>query len=255
MRLEMQTDVAHGLKSGSQIARCVTECWGGQNLYCAACNASTLQRTRANTEVGDFTCTTCDARYEMKAGRTWNEHRIPDAGYHAMMRAINSERVPNLLVLQYTPHWFVANLMLVPSFFFTSSAIEKRPPLGPKARRAGWIGCNILLKAIPAQGRLRMVQDGVPADPHHVRQFFAALRPLSRIPVQLRGWTLDVWNVVNRLGLEFVLQDVYRLENELQQLHPGNRNVRPKIRQQLQVLRRFGFLTFSGAGRYVRTSI
>lgn len=255
MRLEMQIEIASGLKSASQIVRCVTECWGAESLYCAACDTSRLQRTRANTEAGDFTCGNCDARYEMKAGKSWNENRIPDAGYDAMMRAITSERVPNLLVMQYTPGWCVSNLMLVPSFFFTASAIEQRPPLGPKARRAGWVGCNILLRAIPAQGRLRLVKDGVAANPRDIRNSFAALKPLSSIPVRLRGWTLDVWNIVNRLGREFVLHDVYRFENHLQQLHPDNRNVRPKVRQQLQVLRDLGFLAFGGAGRYVRTKV
>ena len=160
MRLEMDTSAGFGLKGGSQIARRITESWGESNLYCAACDSASLRRTLANTEVRDFTCDACDARYEMKAGRTWNVNRIPDAGYDAMMRAIKNDRAPNLLVLQYNATWHVANLMLVPSFFFTESAIERRPPLGPSARRAGWVGCNILLCAIPIQGRLPLVERG-----------------------------------------------------------------------------------------------
>jgi type II restriction enzyme len=252
MRLEMDTAAGSGFKSGSQIARRITECWGETNLYCAACESATLHRTHANAQVRDFTCDVCNARYEMKAGRTWNESRIPDAGYEAMMRAIKSDSVPNLFVLQYNPTWCVTNLMLVPSFFFTESAIERRMPLAPTARRAGWIGCNILLRAIPAQGRLRLVENGVPKDPAQIRRAFDALRPIAQLPVQLRGWTLDVWNIVNQLGRDFALQDVYEFESQLQALHPRNQNIRPKIRQQLQVLRDFGFLSFSGGGRYSR---
>jgi type II restriction enzyme len=252
MHLIMDTAVSDGLKSGSQIARRITERWGEANLYCAACESAALKRTNANTQARDFTCKDCDACYELKAGRAWNENRIPDAGYEAMMRAIKSDRVPNLLVLQYSTTSCVANLMLVPSFFFTESVIERRPPLGATARRAGWIGCNILLRAIPAQGRLRLVENGVVRDPTNVRKSFDALRPISQLPVELRGWTLDVWNILNRLGREFSLQDVYAFEGHLKELHPGNRNIRPKIRQQLQVLRDLGFLTFSGGGKYVR---
>jgi type II restriction enzyme len=48
----------------------------------------------------------------------------------------------------------------------------------------------------------------------------------------------------------FSLDDAYAFEDRLQRLYPGNRNVRPKIRQQLQVLRDRGWLEFTGRGRY-----
>jgi type II restriction enzyme len=40
------------------------------------------------------------------------------------------------------------------------------------------------------------------------------------------------------------------LERSLAQLHPANRHVRDKIRQQLQVLRDLGLLEFVGRGKY-----
>jgi type II restriction enzyme len=49
---------------------------------------------------------------------------------------------------------------------------------------------------------------------------------------------------------EFALADIYAFETRLSALHSGNRNVRPKIRQQLQVLRNLGMLAFQGRGRY-----
>jgi len=56
---------------------------------------------------------------------------------------------------------------------------------------------------------------------------------------------------VERIGRDtFSLDDVYAFEDRLTALYPGNRNVRPKIRQQLQVLRDRGFLEFTGRGRY-----
>jgi type II restriction enzyme len=66
-----------------------------------------------------------------------------------------------------------------------------------------------------------------------------------------RGWLIEVMRCVEALGrAAFTLDDVYGFEAELAALYPGNRNVRPKIRQQLQVLRDQGYLQFLGRGRY-----
>jgi type II restriction enzyme len=46
------------------------------------------------------------------------------------------------------------------------------------------------------------------------------------------------------------LDDVYRFQNDLGRLHPKNSNIRPKIRQQLQVLRDIGVVRFISPGRY-----
>ena len=56
---------------------------------------------------------------------------------------------------------------------------------------------------------------------------------------------------VEKLGKKtFNLEDAYVFEKFLSNLHPDNKNVKPKIRQQLQVLRDRGFLRFEGKGRY-----
>lgn len=68
----------------------------------------------------------------------------------------------------------------------------------------------------------------------------------------LSKWASDVWACVKRLGETFTLEDIYRHEKHLARLHPDNRNIRAKIRQQLQVLRDEGFIEFTGRGRYRR---
>jgi type II restriction enzyme len=84
-----------------------------------------------------------------------------------------------------------------------------------------------------------------------VRERYARLRPLENIRHDARGWTLDVLNVVRGLNKnEFILQEVYAFATHLQKLHPDNRHVRDKIRQQLQVLRDLGLVEFLGGGRY-----
>ncbi len=50
--------------------------------------------------------------------------------------------------------------------------------------------------------------------------------------------------------MEFTLADVYAHAGSLAKLHPNNRHVRDKIRQQLQVLRYLGLLAFLGDGNY-----
>ena len=77
------------------------------------------------------------------------------------------------------------------------------------------------------------------------------IRKLAEVPPSVRGWTLDVLRAVRRLGKsQFSLGDVYDFESELQIAHPLNRNVRPKIRQQLQVLRDLGLIEFATRGTY-----
>jgi type II restriction enzyme len=62
---------------------------------------------------------------------------------------------------------------------------------------------------------------------------------------------LDVVNVVRALGKnQFSLAEVCARAETLARLHPGNRHVCDKIRQQLQVLRDLGFIKFLGRGWY-----
>ena len=68
---------------------------------------------------------------------------------------------------------------------------------------------------------------------------------------EARGWFVEVMKCVESLGKkEFDLDDVYGLEDELTRLYPNNRNVRPKIRHQLQKLRDRDYLDFTSRGRY-----
>lgn len=175
-----------------------------------------------------------------------------DAAYSQMIRAIEEDRTPNLFVLQYSPEeWRVRQLLVVPQFAFSMAAVERRSPLGPHARRAGWVGCNILLSAIPAAAKIPIVENGISISPKEVRARYRRLKPLAEIKSAVRGWTLDILRIVQSFGQrEFDLAEVYAFERELSRLHPDNRHIQPKIRQQLQVLRDLGFVEFLGRGRY-----
>lgn len=251
VNLQCRTELATNYKSGAQIARVLTEEWTARELYCPACDSKRLLPSKANTPAIDFECPRCTQLFQLKSLRKWNPRKIVDAGYDAMIRSIRADRVPNLLVLQYSSDWIVRNLMLVPRVFFTESAIERRKPLAVGARRAGWIGCNILLSQIAADGKIEMVSDGIPVSEQEVRNEFSRIRKLAEVPPSVRGWTLHVLSAVRRLGKSrFSLGDVYDFESELQITHPLNRNVRPKIRQQLQILRELGLIEFETRGTY-----
>src|SRR6266478_882295 len=251
MNLQCRPELAVAYKAGSQIARIVSEDWCARELYCPACDSDHLSRSKVNTPVVDFVCPQCDQPFQLKSLRVWNGKKVVDAGYESMLSAIRTDRTPNLLVLQYSPDWLVRNLLLIPRVFFSASVIEKRVPLGPQARRAGWVGCNILLGQIPQDGKITVVSSGSILPEHEVRREFARVRKLAKVPPSLRGWTLDVRNAIRRFGKpQFSLQDLYMAESELRTLHPDNRNVRPKIRQQLQVLRDLGLIEFTRPGNY-----
>ena len=92
------------------------------------------------------------------------------------------------------------------------------------------------------------MNEGTPQTSQEVRASYNRLRPLEKLRVEKRGWTLDVLQLLGKL--EFTLGDVYAGAHALAKLHPNNAHVCDKIRQQLQVLRDLGLLEFLGSGSY-----
>jgi type II restriction enzyme len=252
MNLSLPTEGLSRYKSASQRARVGTESWGAANFFCPACDSSSLDIAPRNTVAVDYFCPACASPFQLKSQSKPLGCKIVDAAYSEMKRAILEGKTPNLFVLHYDMDtWAVRTVLLVPHFAFALSAVERRKPLAPTARRAGWVGCNILLEKIPVYARIPIVSEGSPHTPREVRGSYNRLRPLEKLQVEKRGWTLDVLQVVHSLNkLEFTLADVYAHGDALAKLHPNNAHVRDKIRQQLQVLRDLGLLKFLGDGSY-----
>jgi hypothetical protein len=62
----------------------------------------------------------------------------------------------------------------------------------------------------------------------------------------LSGWKKDVFSCLIDLKKDiFTLNEVYRYVKHLARLHPENKFVQPKIRQQLQILRDIGLIEFT----------
>jgi type II restriction enzyme len=169
-----------------------------------------------------------------------------------MCERLDSSDNPNLLLLNYDlARLSVRNAFIVPKHFFVREIIEERKPLAATARRAGWIGCNILLGQVPEAGKIFIVQNGVERPKELVLAEWKKTLFLRRESLEGRGWLVEVMRCVESIGRpEFKLEDVYRFEPKLRAIYPNNQNVRPKIRQKLQELRDAGFLDFVGRGRY-----
>lgn len=130
--------------------------------------------------------------------------------------------------------------------------IEKRKPLSVTARRAGWVGCNILMESIPEFGKIFYVQNGMRKGKHEVLEKWAKTTFIKNAQdMESRGWLFDVLVCIEKLNKnDFSLDEIYQFEPVLKQKHPGNNNIQAKIRQQLQILRDKGVIRFISRGKY-----
>ncbi|MEN9756212.1 MAG: hypothetical protein RL755_399, partial [Pseudomonadota bacterium] len=143
MNLSFNTKLIEGYSSNSQIARVLTENWVRENSYCPCCGETSLNEFQNNKPVADFYCNTCNEEFELKSKKGNFSNTITDGAYSTMIERINSNQNPNFFFLTYTKNWSVNNFLIIPKQFFTTEIIVKRKQLSEKARRAGWIGCNI----------------------------------------------------------------------------------------------------------------
>ena len=105
--------------------------------------------------------------------------------------------------------------------------------------------------AFPIPGKIHIVQGGIVRPKELVLAEWQKTLFLRNESPDMRGWLLDVMKCVESLGKrEFTLEEVYGFERLLGEFYPGNQNVRPKIRQQLQYLRDRGFIEFVSRGNY-----
>jgi type II restriction enzyme len=238
--------------SGSQSARAWTEAWVKAWAYCPHCGNSTMSQFPNNSPVADFLCASCSEEFELKSQKGKFGARVADGAFKTKCERLIASNNPNLLLMNYDLKTLaVVNLFIVPKHFFVPDIIEERKPLASTARRAGWIGSNILLGKVPEIGKIHIVQNGVIRPKEGVLQEWQKTLFLRSESLVERGWLLDVMKCVESLGKrDFTLDEVYAFERHLGELYPGNQNVKPKIRQQLQYLRDRGFIEFVSRGNY-----
>lgn len=99
---------------------------------------------------------------------------------------------------------------MVPKHFFSTEIIEKRKPLADTARRASWIGCNIVLKQIPEEGKIFIVKNEVEQPVESVNEKVKRTDFIAQYKLDARGWILDILNCVNRIeNCDFTLEQMY----------------------------------------------
>jgi type II restriction enzyme len=238
--------------SGSQSARVLTEQWVRKWAYCPNCGASQINSFPNNQPVADFYCSACAEEYELKSQKNNFRDKVLDGAFKAKCERLAADNNPNLFLMNYDfGQLSVINLFVVPKHFFIRDIIQERKPLAATARRAGWIGSHILLNKIPESGKIFIIRNGQIEPKDAVLAKWNKTLFLRDEGQEARGWLIEVMKCVEAIGKpEFQIDDIYAFEERLSRLYPGNRNVRPKIRQQLQFLRDRGFLDFVSRGYY-----
>jgi len=169
--------------SGSQRARVWTERWVAEWVYCPNCGNPKVKQFPANLPVADFFCPSCGDQYELKSQKKKFGAKVADGAFKSKCERLLSSSNPNLLLLNYDlASASVRNVYVVPKHFFVLEIIEERKPLAPTARRAGWVGSNILLSHIPESGKIlnevaQIVCQGVKLETNLVVAELAARQP------------------------------------------------------------------------------
>jgi hypothetical protein len=238
--------------SGSQSARAWTERWVHDWVYCPNCGSPKINSFPNNSPVADFFCAACKEEYELKSQKHSFGNKLLDGSFRTKCDRLAASNNPNLFLLNYDlKQLSVINLFVVPKHFFVREIIEERKPLAPTARRAGWIGSNILLNQIPQSGKIFIVRAGHPEPKDSGLAKWNKTLFLRDQGQEARGWLIEVMKCVEAIGKrEFQIDEIYAFEDRLSRLYPENRNVKPKIRQQLQFLRDEDFLDFVSRGTY-----
>ncbi len=235
--------------SRSQLIRVATEKWTAENLPCPACSAS-LDPYPNNMKVFDFHCESCNEKFQLKSSNHGFSKYVLDGEYKTQLASIRRGEYPSILLLSYQ-ECDVDDVTAVHRSCIIPDYVIPRKPLSRKARRAGWQGCNFALFQMPDLAKISLVINRRLSPASLVMDKWKSIQSLLKTDVSRRGWLADVLKCVEQQFQTFTLQDLYASsEEELQKKHPDNRNVRPKMRQQLQYLRDLGFVEFVKPGIY-----
>lgn len=252
MNLFLDKSLAEQYNSNSQKIRVMSEYWAEENIFCPNCG-NEIKSLENNKKVSDFLCKKCLENYEQKASQKRFQGKVVSSEYKTIISRLSSVNKPHFFFMHYLiSDYSINNFFVVPKYFFIPDIIEKRKPLKETAKRAGWTGSSILFSKIPDSGKIYYVENGVELSKKEIFtkwQKTAFLKDVKKD--ELKGWILDIMNCIESLKKkEFFLQDIYDFEHSLKILHPENKHIKDKIRQQLQYLRDKGYLKFIAPGKY-----
>jgi len=224
MDLSFHAELANAYKSSLHRIRILSEHWVGSSIYCSNCGNCHILRYANNNPAADFFCEACKEIYELKSQRGRFGAKVVDGAYPVMMKRLNNSTNPNLFLLNYDFRSLaVTNLVIIPKHFLTATMIEERKPLPPAARRAGWVGCRILLHAIPHAGRIALIRNGLIEPKADVlAKWRQTLFLREQRDLAAKSWLVQVMRCIERIGKSrFTLDEVYAFEDELKTAYPG----------------------------------
>ena len=107
---------------------------------------------------------------------------------------------------------------------------------------------NEIINALPKESRIIIPKINSNEDE---KDFEIFTGDINIVEAKLRGWSKDVFRCMLKMqSKEFSLSDIYGFEEKLNKIHPKNKFIKDKIRQQLQKLRDIGLIQFLGNGNY-----
>lgn len=252
MNLSFEQSLSKNYTNNSQKIRAMSEPWTVQNIFCPNCGHE-LSELENNKKVSDFLCKNCLENFEQKASKNKFKNKVLASEYYSLIQRLEATDKPHFFFLHYLDVIFSVNdFFVVPKYFFVSEIIEKRKPLSNNAKRAGWTWANILFSQIPSSWKIYYVEDGKIISKEKILQKWEKTKFLKEIKRDnLKWWILDIMNCIDSLNkTDFKLKEIYAFEKDLEILHPENKNIKPKIRQQLQFLRDKWYLEFIKKWRY-----
>jgi len=219
MNLTFQTSLSNSYTNNSQKIRIMSENWTLENWFCPNCG-SKLSEQENNKKVSDFLCENCLENFEQKASKKKFKWKTIAGEYNTYVERLKEKNKPNFFFLYYLDWIFSVNdFFVVPKYFFVPEIIEKRSKW--LKNRPNYYMCNILFDKIPNSWKIYYIEDW---------------KEISKEKV-LEKWQKTAF-----------LKDIKK--DNLKILHPENKNIKAKIRQQLQFLRDKWYLEFLDIGKY-----
>ncbi len=236
----------------TQAIKILTEYWTANNIFCPACWSALIQH-EIDKPVNDLFCRDCKDNFELKSSKGSLWKTIPWWAYDIMIKQMTKDPM-HLFVLKYSEDYTIKNFLVVPKYFFIPEIIQKRNTSKVKQKNWKtrlWTWWNIMFDKIPESWKIHYIKDWYYKTKTEVLHEWERIKFLEKEKQESKWWIFDIMKCIERLDKkEFILQDIYKFENELKDRYPSNNFVKDKIRQQLQRLRDKWYLEFLERGKY-----
>ena len=224
-----------------QVIKVLTETWTANNIFCPVC-WSALDNHKTDKPINDLFCIDCSNDFELKASKWKFTKKLAAGSYQKAIDSIEAKPM-HLFVLKYSDDFTITNFLVIPKYFFTKQVIIKRP--NALKSRPNYFMSDIDFSSIPESWKIHYINNWTYKTRTEILKEWQRVRFLDKEKQESKWWIFDIMKCIEKLEKdEFVLQEIYAFESDLKILHPENKNIKAKIRQQLQFLRDKWYLEF-----------